>query len=45
MRTKESTPTWSRVEAVRQGRGRLDYFFLYFFIVKNGQQRQVLFLQ
>ena len=32
MRTEEWTPTRSRVEAARQGRGRLDYFFLIFFI-------------
>ena len=46
MRTEELTPTRSRVEAARQGRGRLDYFFLILFLLKiNGQQRQVLFLQ
>ena len=33
MRTEERTPTRSRVEAARQGRGRLDYFFLYFFLL------------
>ena len=36
MRIEEWTPTRSRVEAVRQGRGRLDYFFfVYFFIVNK----------
>ena len=35
MRTEEWTLTWSRVEAARQGRGRLDYFFYIFFIVNS----------
>ena len=43
MSTEEWTPTRSRVEAARQGRGRLDYFFLYFFYCKYMDNRDKLY--
>ena len=43
MSTEEWTPTRSRVEAARQGRGRLDYFFFTFFSCKYMDNRDKLY--
>ena len=44
MRTEKSTPTRSRVEAARQGRGRLDYFFFNIFFIENKWTTETSFI-